>query len=278
MNFKNISVAIAIGTTILLSACGGGGSKSDEKSSGDYNLTVNENLSGALSESYKVNKSVLKISDKSFGTKLLVEVERIGSDLPFDANDAQVCGVGAGKTYEWCVSADILGDNDMPVETNLDKYGYDPFEKMPSLKQGETVWLEFSLGYDSELETNPEKAKKVKLTSSLEERDLSGYSSSSSETSSDDNTTSVSSSGSEDWDEMLDDYEEYVDEYIKFYKKAMKGDNSAMSEYPAMMEKATALQQSMAKAQNNNELSATQIQRMMKIQTKMTNAALEMQN
>ena len=77
---------------------------------------------------------------------------------------------------------------------------------------------------------------------------------------------------------MLDDYEDYVDEYIKFYKKAMEGDNSALTQYPALMQKATALQQSMAKAQNNNELSATQIQRMMKIQTKMTNAALEMQN
>ena len=77
---------------------------------------------------------------------------------------------------------------------------------------------------------------------------------------------------------MLDDYEEYVDEYIKFYKKAMKGDNSAMADYPAMMEKATALQTSMANAQSNNELSTTQIQRMMKIQMKMTNAALEMQN
>ena len=68
---------------------------------------------------------------------------------------------------------------------------------------------------------------------------------------------------------MLDDYDEYVTEYVKFYKKAMKGDNSAMAEYPAMMEKATKLQESMEKAQGNDQLSAKQISRMMKIQAKM---------
>jgi hypothetical protein len=50
-----------------------------------------------------------------------------------------------------------------------------------------------------------------------------------------------------------------------------------MSEYPALIEKATKLQTSMENAQKDNELSSNQIQRMMKIQTKMTNAAMEMQ-
>lgn len=76
-------------------------------------------------------------------------------------------------------------------------------------------------------------------------------------------------SGSEDYDKMLDDYDEYVSQYVKFYKKAMKGDNNAMAEYPAMMEKATKFQESMEKAQGNDQLSAKQITRMMKIQTKM---------
>jgi hypothetical protein len=92
-------------------------------------------------------------------------------------------------------------------------------------------------------------------------------------------STSITKTNSEskDWDKMLDDYEDYVDEYIKFYKKAIKGDQSAMSEYPALIEKATKLQTSMENAQKDNELSSNQIQRMMKIQTKMTNAAMEMQ-
>lgn len=96
---------------------------------------------------------------------------------------------------------------------------------------------------------------------------------------SDEASTSISKTNSEnkDWDKMLDDYEEYVDEYIKFLEKAMKGDQSAMSEYPALMKKATNLQNSMEKAQSNDELTASQITRMTKIQTKMMNAAIELQ-
>ncbi len=78
----------------------------------------------------------------------------------------------------------------------------------------------------------------------------------------------LSSNGNEDWDKMLDDYEEYVTEYLKFYKQAMKGDQSALSEYPSLMEKATALSESMQQAQTDNQLNAMQINRMVKIQTK----------
>ena len=77
---------------------------------------------------------------------------------------------------------------------------------------------------------------------------------------------------SEDYDKMLDDYEDYVNEYVKFYKKAMTGDQTAMAEYPAMMEKTSQLQISMEKAQNTHELSAAQISRMSKIQAKMLQA------
>ncbi|HEX9980936.1 MAG TPA: DUF6591 domain-containing protein [Flavobacterium sp.] len=81
----------------------------------------------------------------------------------------------------------------------------------------------------------------------------------------------------QDWDKMLDDYEEYVDEYLKFYKESMSGNTAAISEYTEMMQKATALQESMADAQNNGAMSASQINRMMKIQTKMSSALMEMQ-
>jgi hypothetical protein len=74
--------------------------------------------------------------------------------------------------------------------------------------------------------------------------------------------------------EMLDDYEAYVDEYLVLYKKAMAGDNTAMAEYPALMQKAAALQQTMGEAQAAGTWGAEQIQRMLAIQTKMANAAL----
>lgn len=59
------------------------------------------------------------------------------------------------------------------------------------------------------------------------------------------NNEKASNAGSENWNKMLDDYDAYVTDYIKLYKKAMKGDQSAISEYPALMEKANALQESM---------------------------------
>ena len=110
-----------------------------------------------------------------------------------------------------------------------------------------------------------EDLKTFQLSSALEKSDGSATISESSE-------DVVSTSGSEDYDKMLNDYDEYVTEYVKFYKKAMKGDQSALSEYPAMMEKATKLQESMRQAQGNNQLSATQIGRMAKIQNKMLQA------
>jgi hypothetical protein len=275
MNIRTINtIAIAVMTAFLMTACGGSDSSdnsdsSDKKKSGDFPLEVEKTVSGAFSESFEVTNAVLKISEESFGTKLLVEIKRTSADLPLDPNDAQVCGVGAGKSFEWCISADVLGESNMPVETNLDKYGYDPFEKSLSLKSGETIWLEFSLGYNSELETDPSKAKKVKLTSSLEERDMSGYSSSSSSS-----TSSSSNSGSEDWDAVLKSYENYIDQYIKLMKKAKNGDASAMTEYVEMMEKATDLAEKMESA--GDDLSTSQMNKFLKLQTKLANAAMEM--
>lgn len=274
---KNFTLILSILLTVVLTSCGNS-SKNDKKQSGDFKLDVDPKISGSFSESYKVNNAVLKISEKSFGTKLLVEIERTDADLPLNPNDAQVCGVGAGKTFEWCMSADILGDNDLPIDTNLDKYGYDPFEKALSLKSGEKVWLEFSLGYNSDLEEEPTKAKKVKLTSSLEERDLSEITSNSSnndENDGMDEEVASSSNDSDKVDKALDSYEAYVDQYIKFLKKAQKGDNSAMAEYPSLMQKATDMQEKMDDMKD--DFSAKQMGRMMKIQTKMTNAAIEMQ-
>lgn len=75
-----------------------------------------------------------------------------------------------------------------------------------------------------------------------------------------------------DWDKILDDYEDYVNEYIKFYKKAMSGDMSALEKYPELLEKAEELEKSLQKAQDNNNLSSSQIKRISNIQNKIINA------
>ncbi len=86
---------------------------------------------------------------------------------------------------------------------------------------------------------------------------------------------SSSSSSSEDWDAMLDSYDEYVTKYISYMKKAANGDMSALTEYPALMEKAQEYSKKIENAKG--EMSSSQLSRYMQITNRMANAALEMQ-
>ena len=89
----------------------------------------------------------------------------------------------------------------------------------------------------------------------------------------DDNSV-ISSSDSEDWDELLTSYEQYVDKYISYVKKATKGDMTALAEYPSLMKKAEELSDKLERAQE--KMSASQWSRYMKITMKMLEAAQEM--
>lgn len=72
---------------------------------------------------------------------------------------------------------------------------------------------------------------------------------------------------SSDIDAMLDSYDDYTDKYIEFYKKAKNGDATALSEYPALMEKAEDFASKLEEAEG--DLTAEQLARMMEIQQKM---------
>ncbi len=83
--------------------------------------------------------------------------------------------------------------------------------------------------------------------------------------------SSPSKSSSKNWDKVLADYESYTDKYIQLLKKANSGDMSAMTEYVSMLEKAQALQESLEDA--DDEMTPAQLQKFMKIQQKLLNAA-----
>jgi hypothetical protein len=83
-----------------------------------------------------------------------------------------------------------------------------------------------------------------------------------------------SSSGSEDWDALLNSYEQYVDKYISYAKKAANGDMSALEEYPSLLEKAQEFSEKMENAQG--DMSASQWARYIKITNKMATAASHM--
>lgn len=87
-------------------------------------------------------------------------------------------------------------------------------------------------------------------------------------------TSSAKRSDSEDWDALLDAYESYVTKYLSYAKKAAKGDASALSEYPALMEKAEELGHRLENAKD--DMSAKQLKRYMAITSKMATAAQEL--
>ena len=80
-----------------------------------------------------------------------------------------------------------------------------------------------------------------------------------------------SSSGSTDWDELLDSYERYVDDYIALAKKAQNGDMSALSEYASVLQDANDLSEKIQGAKS--EMSTSQVARYNKISIKLANAA-----
>lgn len=79
-----------------------------------------------------------------------------------------------------------------------------------------------------------------------------------------------------DWETTLEEYEEFIDKYVDLLKKATSnpGDLTLVSEYTTYMQKAQGLGTKLSSAQGN--LSASQVAKFMKLQTKLMNAALEL--
>jgi hypothetical protein len=226
-------------------------------------------ISGDLSEYIQVVENEYEVVE-DWGGRLAIKVKALKL-MPLNKIEE--------NNFELSVS--LQGINGIPI-SGIDEFkiNYASEDKLKSLlKFGlgeEIIFLETLVGgYDAEKYANKVKLFSVFSTLKKKEEPKPPIS-----TILDDDKPKTSKSklseGSKDWDKMLDNYEEYVDEYIKFYKKAMEGDLSAFSLYSNIMEKATKLQTSMLDAQNNDELNLIQIQRMIEIQLKMTNAILEM--
>lgn len=275
MKKLNKSWLVALPLSFMV-ACGGGGSESENsenetkneettsKKTGKFKLDVEEKMAGPMGKYFIVTKAVLNITEDALGTKLMVEIKRTSKEFDFDANNVDVCGVSSAKDNEFCISADVMDESGMPLSTNMDIYGHDPFEKCLSLNTDETIWLEFSarefetlLG-DKEPEQDPNEAKKVKLTSSFEGEPMS---------------SSTSDEGLEgsNWDAILDNYESAINEYIQLIQKSKNGDPNAMTKALNVQTKITniALQ-----LQNAGTMTSTQVNRFASLQTKMAQAAM----
>lgn len=78
------------------------------------------------------------------------------------------------------------------------------------------------------------------------------------------------SSGSEDWDSILDSYERFVDQYISYLKRASNGDATALAEYPSLMKRAEEYGNKLQNAQG--DLSPSQLARWQRINSKYISA------
>lgn len=80
------------------------------------------------------------------------------------------------------------------------------------------------------------------------------------------------SSGSEDWDKILDEYESYCNKTVSIAKKVQAGDMSAMTEYASLLESAQSLENKLNNAKD--DLTPAQVARLSKIAAKLAQSMM----
>lgn len=253
-----------------LASCGSKNNQSEEdKSEESKGLTPETTkIKGDLGDYFEVVDKDYILTKDGIGVMVSVEVKRTDTEYAFDPQGVEDFGVTGDGIRNAGFGIELLDENNNVIEKKAatrGMYSRDDIKEALKLKPGETgtVRWEFYLNED-------QKPVKFRLTSAYDDH---GFSSSSGEISSA-GYESVSSSGSGNWDAMLDSYDSYVTKYISYMKRAMNGDASALSEYPALMEKAEEFSNKMANAQG--EMTSAQWARYTKITNKMMQAASEM--
>ena len=259
------SIFLTIILSILLSSCG------DKKS----NVKLqNTKVEGYLSDYLEVVDGVyVPDKDKALVPSWTIKV-KVKAKAAYTEDDYGLKDGNHGPLY-----LDFYDDKGTPLTgfDNLESDYQDDTKLADILKKGSgETWVTFKKFTDLNQEKYPDNITGFSINSKKIEKDESTLSSDNSNTSSSE-SSAASKSGSEDWDKVLSDYETYVDDYLKIMKKMNNGDASAAAEYPALLEKAQDLDKSLKEAQGNNNLSAEQMGRMVKIEGEMLKAVGEMQ-
>lgn len=286
---KKLNCLLVLMLSLFIASCGNSGKGGNGESDGEIKLKVDADL-GELGEFLSADdEAVIKLEEAEedgeqgylITSSLGVDVEKaVASDFSFGL-EAKILDKSHIVIADF-PSFDIESKNDFDNEdyTNV----LYPGEKWAIVKEfiKKDDW-------DKEKQEMWEKIKKEGAYIRIEPN-YSGTAkfvaykgaknSSSDEISSEENDedeiSDASESDSEDWDALLESYEEYVDKYISYMKKAAKGDMNALSEYPALLEKAQEFNEKMQNAQG--VMSSSQWSRYIKITNKMTKAAQEMSN
>lgn len=259
---KTIKIVMVALMALIIASCGG------KKGGDSFEVSVeNTTISGKLS-------SYFTLVDKTYKYKKGI-IDEVNVELQ--------CIEPLPENLKAYIAVEVLDEDGNVISAGkADAWSFSDYDVLRQASSGQTVTIKI----ENHENVGEEIPAKIRLSSIVEEDDKINGSNSltSEESSSDDDVASIldesdddiisTSSGSEDWDELLESYEEYVDKYISYLKKASKGDMTALSEYPALMQKAQNFSDKMKNAESN--MSASQWARYNKITMKMLEAAKEM--
>ena len=265
---------------IMLVSCGGG-KKSEPAAANSQPVVIKPKSStvkpemnaiqGPLRGCYEVVQKDYKFK-KDYGRLVSIELKRTDKELPFDkkkATAASIYSVDGSTPIKVDFRVDFMDEDKTIVETyNACDYSSEDIIGILQLASGDTGIIRCKI-YDDDI-----KPTSFRITSVVEDSSGGEISYLDDEDSSTESQTDLSdaTSGSADWDKLLDSYEEYVDKYISFMSKAQNGDMNALTEYPALLEKAQELGNELSAAQGS--LSASQLSRYLKITNKLTTISL----
>lgn len=279
MKMKHFNLFILFSFIALLTSCG----ESEKKTTEPVNVKAKTtNLKGDLKEYFEVvdNDYNIKVDEDSYMNQgmITVEIKRNSKDFDFETDNINPFGTNGSEDYHVGFGIEIFDESGPAIIKNATEggmggvYSSDDVKGIMNLDKNETGYIRWTVDGDK-----LENLKSFQITSALKKESHDNSYTSTEESSYEDESPEIAnkSSANSDVDEALDSYEAYVDQYIKFLKKAQKGDNTAMSEYPSLMQKANTMNQKLDAMQN--EFNAAQMGRMMEIQQKMTNAAMAMQ-
>lgn len=286
---KKLNCLLVLMLSLFIASCGNSGKGGNGESDGEIKLKVDADL-GELGEFLSADdEAVIKLEETEedgergylITSSLGVDVEKaVASDFSFGL-EAKILDKSHIAIADF-PSFDIESKNDFDNEdyTNVlypgekwaivkkfikkDDWDKEKQEMWEKIKK-EGAYIRIEPNYSGTAKFVAYKGAKNSSSDEI-----------SSEENDEDEISDASESDSEDWDALLESYEEYVDKYISYMKKAAKGDMNALSEYPALLEKAQEFNEKMQNAQG--VMSSSQWSRYIKITNKMTKAAQEMSN
>lgn len=286
---KKLNCLLVLMLSLFISSCGNSGKGGNGGGDNEIKLEVESDL-GELGDYLSVDdEALIKLEETEKDGE---QGYQITSSIGIDVENA------VASNYSFSFGAEVLDENhiriaDFPTFEIEYKYDYDNGDYSNVLHSGKkwAIVKNFAKKEDWDKEeqeiwkTIKEKGAYIRIEPNYSSAKFVAYkgannssseeiSSEESEESDEDEIGEVSSGDSEDWDALLESYEEYVDKYISYMKKAAKGDMNALSEYPALFEKAQEFNEKMQNAQG--VMSSSQWSRYIKITNKMTKAAQEM--